>query len=121
MNNRKILIVDDSLIVRGRLVARLKNINDMWTILQADTVSSALSIIQSEELSFVVLDIQLPDGSGLDIIAKIKKHKPATVVIMLTNYPYSILRKRSIELGANYFFDKSTEFEKVFDIISNRN
>ncbi|MGH7455074.1 MAG: response regulator, partial [bacterium] len=64
-----------------------------------------------------ILDIQMPDGSGIDVLAHIKKESPQTTVIMLTNYPLPPFRKCCLEAGADYFFDKSTELEKVIEVL----
>lgn len=90
------------------------------TVLQAKDYQSANQIIDKEQPDIAILDIQLPDGSGIDLLSKIKNMRKETVVIMLTNYPYSIIRKRCDELGADYFFDKSTEFEKVLEVLETR-
>jgi len=59
----------------------------------------------------------MPGGSGIDVLEQIKKESGDIVVIMLTNHPLAPLRKRCMELGADYFFDKSTEFDKVSDVL----
>jgi DNA-binding response OmpR family regulator len=64
----------------------------------------------------VILDIRMPGGSGMDVLQAIKREKQAPMVIMLTNYPYPQYRKKCLGLGADYFFDKSTEFEKVTEL-----
>jgi DNA-binding NarL/FixJ family response regulator len=118
MENKNICIVDDSKLIRDRLVAKLENLSSIGTISQATDMTSAYITFQAEAPDIVILDIQLPDGSGIDVLSKIKKENSRVIVIMLTNYPYTVIRKRCMELGADYFFDKSTEFEKVFEILS---
>ena len=61
----------------------------------------------------VILDIRMPGGSGIDVLKKIKKNYPSTLVIMFTNYPTAQYRKRCLDLGTDFFFDKSTEFDKI--------
>lgn len=90
------------------------------TVFEAKDFKSANQIIDKEQPDIAILDIQLPDGSGIDLLSKIKNTHKNAIVIMLTNYPYSIIRKRCDELGADYFFDKSTEFEKVLEVLENR-
>ena len=64
----------------------------------------------------VILDIHLPGSSGIEVLEAIKKDKPAPIVIMFTNYPYPQYRKRCMDLGADFFFDKSTEHEKLTEV-----
>jgi DNA-binding NarL/FixJ family response regulator len=114
----QILIVDDAKVIRERLAVRLSKNKVIGKILHADTIARAISVFQENKPEIVLLDMELPDGSGIDFISKIKKEQTNTLVIILTNYPYAVLRNRCLSLGADYFFDKSTEFEKVFDVIS---
>ena len=65
----------------------------------------------------LILDIRMPLRSGIDVLRDIKKSAPTTKIIILTNYPYPQYRKRCMEEGAEFFFDKSTEFEKVPEVI----
>lgn len=117
MMNISILIIDDSTIIRERLVNRLGRLPSVRLIEQAQDKISALAALENINPDIAIIDIQLPDGNGIDILGKIKKENHSTVVIVLTNYPYSVIRKRCLELGADYFFDKSTEFEKIFDVL----
>jgi DNA-binding NarL/FixJ family response regulator len=116
MENKKVCIVDDSQVIRDRLTARLETLEGIGSIKQAADVSSAYTALRTEIPDIVILDIQLPDGSGIDVLSKIKKENSHIIVIMLTNYPYSIIRRRCFELGADYFFDKSTEFDQVLKV-----
>jgi len=65
----------------------------------------------------VILDIRMPGGSGIDVLEDIKKINAAPIVIILTNYPYPQYRKKCMAAGADYFFDKSSEFEKVTEVL----
>jgi DNA-binding NarL/FixJ family response regulator len=55
-------------------------------------------------------------GRGIEVLKYIKKIEPVTLVIILTNYPYPQYLKKCMDLGADFFFDKSTEFEKVTEV-----
>ena len=65
----------------------------------------------------VILDIQVPPGpnlrNGIDVLRLTKKEHPHSGVIMLTNFDNSYYRKECERLGADFFFDKSNEFEQV--------
>ncbi len=119
MEKRKlsIAIVDDSEIIRERLVNKIRK-NDSYNVIwQAENAESTYISCSEAEPAVLILDIQLPDGSGIDVLEKIKTDNSSIKVIMLTNYPSLPFRKKCIEAGADYFFDKSTEFEKVFDVL----
>jgi DNA-binding NarL/FixJ family response regulator len=65
----------------------------------------------------VVLDIKLKASSGIEVLRTLKRHMAAVAVIMLTNYATEEYRKKCLEAGAEYFLDKTNEFEQLFPII----
>ena len=66
----------------------------------------------------VVLDLELPGASGFDLLAQFKLRQPACVVIVLTTYAYPEFRENALRLGADYFFSKAMEFERVTEVLS---
>ncbi|GAB4453821.1 MAG: response regulator transcription factor [Anaerolineae bacterium] len=109
----KVFIADDSLIVREHLVTLLDELAGVEIVGQAGNVAEAISGIRKLQPDVVILDIRLPDGSGIDVLQNIKQDKPAPLVIILTNYPYSGYRQRCLSAGADFFLDKSTEFDQL--------
>ncbi len=109
----RVFIVDDSAAVRSRLVALLDDLGAVEVIGQAEDADKALTGVQQLKPDVVILDIRLPKGSGLDVLRAIRKETAPPAVIMLTNFPYSPYRQRSLEAGASYFFDKSSEFDQI--------
>ena len=65
----------------------------------------------------VVLDVQLTNGSGLGVLQFLKHHFPATKIIMLCDCASTMYRERCIVAGADYFFDKATEFSRVREVL----
>lgn len=114
---KKIIIIDDSEIIRKRLFYSLSDIHDIKIIGEASNISEGYELFHSLDPDIVILDIRMPGGSGVSLLEKIKQESPKTIVAMLTNYPYGAYRKRCCELGADYFFDKSTEFNKLKPVI----
>jgi DNA-binding NarL/FixJ family response regulator len=112
----KTFIVDDSLNVRNVLIALLSQIEGIENIGQAQDVREAIESIQKLKPDVVISDIRISGGSGIDVLKYIKKEQPSTVVIMLTNYPYLQYRQECMDEGADFFFDKSIEFQKVVDV-----
>lgn len=113
----KVFIVDDSKLVSDRLIVMISELPGIEIVGQAKNAQEAIDSIQKLKPEVVILDIRMPGGNGFDVLEKIKKDKSDTLVIMLTNYPYPQYRKRCMELGADFFFDKSTEFHKVIDVL----
>ena len=113
----KVLIVDDSAVIRERLVTMLSEIKDVEITGQAQSPREAMEVMEKQKPDAVILDIRIHGGSGIDVLRDIKRNKQFPMVIMLSNYPYSQYRKRCKALGADFFFDKSTEFEKVAEVL----
>lgn len=113
----KVLIVDDSEVVRERLKAMLSEVTELKDISQAEDVPEAISSFHKLNPEVVILDIRMPGGSGIDVLQKVKKSNRPPLVIVLTNYPYPQYRRKCIDAGADFFFNKSTEFDKVTEVL----
>jgi DNA-binding NarL/FixJ family response regulator len=112
----KVFLVDDSAIVLEKLTAMISSIDGVEIAGQALNAHDAIQFVVKLKPDVVILDIRLNGGgNGMDVLKRIKKEIPSTVVIMLTNYPYQQYREKCQALGADYFFDKVTEIEKVYD------
>ena len=109
----KVFLVDDALIIRQRLAKMLATLKDVHLIGEAAEADEAIQAIRQLHPDVVILDLQLSRGTGFDVLAGIKKDKTAPVVILLTNFPYPEFRQKGLEAGADFFFDKSTEFQKI--------
>ena len=113
----KVFIADDSRIVQEHLVTILDELAEVEIVGQAETVAEAISAIGELRPDVVILDIRMPDGSGIDVLQTIKQDDPAPAVIVLTNYPYPAYRQKCLQAGADFFLDKSTEFDQIPDLI----
>lgn len=116
----RVLIADDSTVVRERLVALLSECPDVEIVGQAKNAGEAIEGIRDRHPDVVILDVRMPGGGGIRVLQEVKGTYPDLKVIMLTNYPYSQFRKRCFEAGADFFFDKSSEFENLTNVLSNR-
>jgi len=113
----KIFIADDSAVVRERLIEMLSELPEIEIIGQAQDGLEATNLIKKLNPDVVILDIRMPRENGIDVLQNIKRDKQVPIVIMLTNYPYPQYRKKCMEAGADFFFEKSTEFEKVMGVL----
>ncbi|MFA6438375.1 MAG: response regulator transcription factor [Bacteriovoracaceae bacterium] len=119
MNSKTInvFIVDDSEIVRDRLTSLLSEVSSINIVGYADNPLAATEAIVNQRPDVVILDIFLTGGSGIHVLKNIRGKKISSKVIMLTNYAQEEYRKKCFEEGADFFFDKSIEFDKVVDVI----
>lgn len=109
----KVFIVDDSKLLLERLEIMLSEIEGVEISGRAGTSREAIAAIKESEPDVVILDIHMPDGSGIDVLSGIKKNKRSPVVIIFTSYPYPEYKETCLSLGADFFFDKSTEFDRI--------
>ena len=103
----KLLIVDDSKLLQSRLRDALRKVDVNMFISQAGNCKEAIELFSRFTPDKVILDISLPDGSGISLLQEFKKNDPTISVMMFTNYPTDDFKKRCLELGADYFFEKS--------------
>ncbi len=115
--HRTVLIVDDSTAVRRRLYAVLDPIDGVEVVGEATDAEEAFEMCKDLRPDVVTLDLVLPGESGVDVLEQIKGLDPSPQVIVLTNYPYPAFRKRCEALGAEFFLNKATEFEKIEQIL----
>ena len=107
----KILIVDDDRFIRMALGEALRSWN--YSTVEADTVAEAKKVFDAEEPRVILLDIDLPDGSGLDVLTEIKSESPDTVVVMITgsvDVPNTVAALRG---GAYDFIGKPVKLEEL--------
>jgi CheY-like chemotaxis protein len=109
----KIFIADDSSLFVERLTELLRDVPGVEVAGQAGDVSESVRCIQQMRPDAVILDLQMPGGSGLDVLRAIRPGHPGLYVLICTNYPYPQYREECLSAGANYFLDKSAEFEKI--------
>jgi DNA-binding NarL/FixJ family response regulator len=114
---KRVFIADDSPIIRERLVNLLSELKNVVIVGLAEDFIGVMRSISTAQPDFVVLDIWMPGGSGIDALKFIKRSLTVPVVIILTNYPSPEYRQACLQEGADYFFDKSHEFEKVLEVI----
>jgi DNA-binding NarL/FixJ family response regulator len=113
----RILIADDSVVVRERLINLLTELQGVEIIGQAEDAMEARGLAEKLKPDLAILDLRMPKGSGADVLFDLKRLVPTPTVIMLTNYPHAENRKKCMEGGADFFLDKSTEFQKVVSVV----
>jgi DNA-binding NarL/FixJ family response regulator len=97
----------------------LREIEDIEVVGEAATYDAAVSGILDTRPDVAVLDIKLADdrGSGIDVLATVRKGLPAMRAIVLSNYATPQHMKASADAGAEFFLDKSRDFERIAGIL----
>jgi DNA-binding NarL/FixJ family response regulator len=102
----RVLVVDDHEVVREGLVALLDRRPGFSVVAQAGTVADALAAAKRFEPDLVVMDVRLPDGSGIEACREIRAEMPTIRVVMLTSYPDEEAVLSAIVAGASGYLLK---------------
>src|SRR4051812_1088031 len=113
----KVLIADDSEIVRERLAFLLGDVAGVEIVGQAEDAVEGENLAAALRPDVAILDVRMPRGSGVDVLRAVKRDNPSATVIMLTNFVDPEARLMCLKQGADYFFDKSIEFEKAVAVL----
>lgn len=111
MAKDKVLVVDDERMNRWSLVQALRGWG--YEVSEVGTVAEAISVYDSEQPAAVLLDINLPDGSGLDILTEIKRKNPNAVVIMVTGRVLADEAIAALRGGAYDFIGKPVDLDEL--------
>ena len=112
----KVLVVDDSPALRERLIEMLSQVTGLKVVGEAESVADAQRAIEELKPGLVVLDLQLRDGSGLEVLREAKRVQPNIKLVVFTNQPELQYRQRCADLGADYFLCKSTDAKALLAI-----
>src|SRR4029450_2422243 len=113
-----VFIVEDSASIRSRLVEMLEDVDGIRVVGEAESPAAATAAILETVPDLVILDFQLIGGAGVDFMRAVRPVLPEVVFLVLTNHPNPQYRRICMEAGARWFFDKSTEFGRIKDVIA---
>jgi len=112
-------VVEDSPLVRERLEAMIA-LAGAATAGHASGAAAATRAILEARPEVVLLDVQLAEGSGFDVLRAIRTQAPEIDVYMVSNFAADPYRQLAERLGARGFFDKSSEFGRIRDVVAQR-
>lgn len=117
-----VFIADDSALLTEVLRELLADPGNVEVVGTADSAQRAIADTHRLRPDVLVIDLQLKDGTGFDVIAAIRNLPEAksTVIILFTNHISSEFRKHALEMGADFFLDKSRDHAKIIEIIQER-
>ena len=106
-------LVDGSTIIRDRFKRMLAVMDEVKVIGEAGGIHEAMDGIRKQKPDVVLLDVPMSKGDGLEMLQRLKKVEPAPAVIIMTDDLHPLVHQTYLEAGADFLFDKSTEFEQV--------
>jgi len=102
----RLLLVDDHEVVRQGLVSLLDRRSGFEVVAQAGSVAESIAMAARYEPDLVIMDVRLPDGSGIEACREIRAARPETRVVMLTSYPDEEAVLSAIIAGASGYLLK---------------
>lgn len=112
----KILIIDESVFVREKLKSDLAAIDSSVTIKEETKFDHCLSSVSSFRPHLVILEMDLLNENGMKQLKKIKASPFSPVLIIFTSHSTDQFKIRYLEAGADYFFDKCKEYNKIIEL-----
>ena len=114
----KIFLVEDSVPIRERLVEAIIGLGGHTVVGEAASYQEAVEGIADSRPDIAIFDIKLSPGNGIEALAAAKRIHPLLRGIVMSNYTTPQHVKASSDAGAEYFLDKSADFDKLLDILS---
>ena len=116
----KMLLVEDSTLLREVLFETINNLHNVAVTGTAATQYKAINLLDESSFDILLLDIELAEGNGFEVIRHIQKAGypfKQPILIMLTNHAHPHYRQLAKSLGVHYFFDKSMDFDLAIEAI----
>jgi two-component system response regulator NreC len=109
-----IVLTDDHAVVRGALRALLEAQPDLEVVGEAEDLASATTVVADLKPQVLVLDVNLPDGLAVDVVADLRETSPGTQIVLLTMERDLSLARRALDDGAlGYLFKDAAHLELI--------
>ena len=112
-----LLIVEDSALISCLLRDLLTGLPGVGRIEQTGTLAQAMQSAHKTVPTLVILDLQLPDGNGMQIIDSLKLLSADLRIAVLTLHADNAYRHKCLSLGADWFFDKATDIDTLLGLV----
>jgi DNA-binding NarL/FixJ family response regulator len=114
----QVLLIEDSLLIREAVAELVEADGRARVAATADSEAAAIGELRANAYDVVIVDLKLREGSGFGVLRALQDLQREVLAVVFTNYATPAVRKRCAELGATWFFDKSSEFEEIGELIA---
>lgn len=113
----KVLAVDDHPLLRAGIVAVIHQEEDMQVVAEASSGREAMDLFRKHSPDVTLMDVQLPDVSGIEVIDALRRQRPCARFIVLTTFEGDVLARRALRAGATGYLLKSMIRKELVDAI----
>ena len=113
----RILIVDDSAVVCRGLKQILSGEGDISVVGEASNAGEMLGLVREKPCDVVVMDVSMPDRSGLDALQELKREQPKLPILIMSVYPEDRFGVQALKLGASGYVSKESAAEELVEAI----
>jgi DNA-binding NarL/FixJ family response regulator len=113
----KVLVADDSRVVADRIIEIVRELPNVEVVGRAHNAGETLQSLRVLKPEVLILDLEMSGDSGLDVLRAIKTDRRPIVTIVMTNSSSIPFREACRRAGAEYFLDKSDDFEELDSIV----
>lgn len=113
----RLIIVDDHSLFRSGLTNLFHSLPDFEVVGEAASIKDTLTLVETQQPDLVLMDVGLPDGSGLDAIQRILHRKPDIYIVILTIHDSEESAFTAIRLGAKGFLIKDIAAPALLDAL----
>lgn len=114
----RVLLIEDSLLIREAVAELVESGGRARIAAAVDNETDAIAELRGHAYEVVIVDLKLRAGTGFGVLRMLQDSQANALVIVFTNFATPAIRKRCAELGATWFFDKSSDFEAIGDLIA---
>jgi DNA-binding NarL/FixJ family response regulator len=114
-----VFVVEDSELIRQRIIENIRSMEGLEVVGFAESADQAVESIGRLHPDIVVTDIQLKEGSGIDVVRRVRAspYAPRPRIYVLTNYAFPEYKRQCSVAGADDFFDKSSEYSRFLSLM----
>ena len=115
----RVFVVEDSELIRKRIIENVHSMGPFEVVGFAESEHEAVASIASLRPDIVITDIQLKQGSGIEVVRQVRAHPyaPRPRIFVLTNYAFPEYKRQCSVAGADEFFDKSSEYDRFLSLM----
>lgn len=114
----QVIIADDSVLIRERLQEMLSISGKVEIVGSCNNGTDTLEALRNLKPDLAIVDIKMPGLTGLQVLTEIRKENKTLQFIILTFHASDYYRQMALEAGADYFFSKVDDFEKVAEVVA---